>query len=97
MTIFKKFTNALLLLSLVQFVQSCINPGKTAKPDKVVASMAQALAKKYPQTPLIEVKELAKSIPYILVDVREAREIAVSMIPGAISVVEFEKTKEKHN
>lgn len=96
MNIYKKFTKTFLLLSLLQFIQSCISPGKTARPDKVVSSMTQALAKKYPKTPLIEVKELATSIPYILVDVREQREMAVSMIPGSISAVEFEKSKEKH-
>ena len=58
--------------------------------------MSTALAKKYPYIPIIEVKELARTIPYILVDVREKKEMDVSMIPGAITAKEFETNKETY-
>jgi rhodanese-related sulfurtransferase len=96
MNIFKKLTNALLVLSFTPFIHSCISPSKTARPDKVVESMADALIKKYPKIPNIEVKQLGSSIPYILVDVREQKEIEISIIPGAITKQEFELKKETY-
>jgi rhodanese-related sulfurtransferase len=94
MIIYRKMTKALLIFISGILLQSCINPGTTADPEKVVESMARALTKKFPQIPIIEVKELTQSAPYILVDVREQREINISMIPGAISQKEFESQKD---
>jgi rhodanese-related sulfurtransferase len=96
MNLFRKFTKAFLLLSLAHFIQSCIDPGRTTEPKKVVESMSQALAQKYPQIPIIEVHELAHSVPFILVDVRSLKEMKTSMINGAISLQEFETNKESY-
>ena len=87
----------ILPLSMIAWLSSCIDPTTTANPKKVVLSMANALAKKYPNTPLIEVKDLLlleKDI--LLVDVREKKEIDVSVIPGSMTQAQFEKNKDQY-
>lgn len=83
-------------LGLISTLPSCIDPAKTAQPDKVVLSMSDALVKKYPETPVILVPELEGKTDIVLVDVREQKEIDVSIIPGAITQAEFEKNKEQY-
>jgi rhodanese-related sulfurtransferase len=52
---------------------------------------------KVPQVDAVTAQRLlAEQANYVLLDVREPRETNISMIPGAISKLEFEKNPEKY-
>ncbi|MCP4645460.1 MAG: rhodanese-like domain-containing protein [bacterium] len=68
----------------------------SAKRD-LVNSMYDGYKRKFPDAPEITVAELVKALEktdFLLVDVREPREMAVSVIPGAVTKTEFERNPQ---
>ena len=64
-----------------------------------VEEMVLALEKRFPDVETITVDEVGRLLEkdsVVLVDVREAKEQKVSMIPGAISVEEFEDDEDRY-
>ena len=64
-----------------------------------IATMYTKYRKSFPYTPGITAEQLAElqqSSPPVLVDVRDAAERQVSIIPGAISTEAFEKNRERY-
>ena len=65
-----------------------------------VEEMVLALEKRFPDVETITVDEVGRLLEkdsVVLVDVREAKEQKVSMIPGAISVEEFEDDEDRYD
>ncbi len=81
---------------LIALVTSCVDPGKTKNPDKVVESMATALAKKNSNMPYHTVDDVKEMQDLVIIDVREKFERDISVIPGSISKAEFEANKKKY-
>lgn len=54
------------------------------------AKISQEIRSRYPNQSLVGYQELQRSQSLLIVDVRDLEEVAVSMIPGAISGREFE-------
>jgi rhodanese-related sulfurtransferase len=80
---------------------SCINPQSAAKnKKKSVEVMADQIAKKFSKAPQVSIEEFLKwkasEKDVVLVDVREKREVKVSMLPGAITKAEFERDRLKY-
>lgn len=70
---------------------ACINPQETPNKAKVIASMADAIAKKYSGAPQLSIEELKQNQgKLVLVDVRSEEEIKVSKIRGAVTRKYFE-------
>ena len=64
-----------------------------------VEEMVLALEKRFPDVETITVDEVGRLLEkdsVVLVDVREAKEQKVSMIPGAMSVEEFEDDEDRY-
>ena len=64
-----------------------------------VEEMVSVLEKRFPDVETITVDEVGRLLEkdsVVLVDVREAKEQKVSMIPGAISVEEFEDDEDRY-
>ena len=64
-----------------------------------VEEMVSVLEKRFPDVETITVDEVGRLLEkdsVVLVDVREAKEQKVSMIPGAISVEEFEAGEDRY-
>lgn len=86
-------TLSTLLLSLT----GCINPQKVGDPKKVVSAMANTIEKQFSETPQMTIEDfLKKKNDVILVDVRDEKEMKVSIIPGAITRKEFESQRSKY-
>ncbi|TNE97746.1 MAG: rhodanese-like domain-containing protein [Deltaproteobacteria bacterium] len=87
------------IISLILFctlLSSCLDPGKAKNPAKIVESMTLAMTKKNSSIPYSTFEDVKEMQTYILVDVREDYERAVSTIPGSISKKEFEQDKKKY-
>lgn len=90
---------SLILTSIIAL--SCIDPQSAAKnKKKSVKVMAEQIAKKFPKAPQVTIEDFldwkkTAHQPIVLVDVREAKEQAVSMLPGAITKDEYEKNLPK--
>ena len=81
------------IASLFMF-SACINPQKSGNKKEIVKGMAQTISKKFKNAPQLSIEDFnsLKEKP-VLIDVREAKERAVSILPGAISLEEFKKNK----
>ena len=86
----------IILISSLLILTSCLDPGKVKDPAKVVASMSDALTKKYKSIPVKFPREVTTESEFVLVDVRSAAERAVSHIPLSISIQEFESHSKKY-
>ena len=89
----KKILHIILSLSLV----SCISPNQAANKSKIVEEMANTIQKKFPSVQNISVTESLKNPKYsdsIFLDVRSENEQKVSVIPGSISMDQFNKNPE---
>lgn len=81
---------------------SCINPQTAAKnKKKSVEVMAEQIAKKFPKAPQVSIEDFldwktSAHPPIVLVDVREDREIKISMLPDSITKKEYERDSLKY-
>ncbi len=89
------------IIFLGVFALSCINPQSAAKNKrKSVEVMADQIANKFSDVPHISIEEYLswkkESKQTVLIDVRPIQERKVSIIPGAISIDEFESNSQKY-
>ena len=95
------FTSLLLIAGAIALCSSAIcvgRPSGDAPPSaEVVARLYQQYKRHFPDVPDIDPGEIMSATnreSVILVDVRDKKEQAVSMIPGAITQTQFEKDRE---
>lgn len=99
---FQKYWIIATILSILPIISSCQNIAMQSKDSKkaMITSLYKQYAKKFPQVIGIEAKDLKRLMQQgeeiVLVDVRSPMEMAVSMIPGAISKEEFEQNIKQY-
>jgi len=83
----------ILLLTILAFLHSCVEPGRAQNKQQIVKSMGEATAKQFSSVNHLTIEELEKldSSKYILLDVRSAPERKVSMLPKAITQSMYEE------
>jgi len=92
---------SLISITILGFIAlSCINPQSAAKNKrKSVEVMASQIAKKFSDVPQLSIEDYlswkTNGEDIVLIDVRPMEERKVSIIPGAISIEEYESSLSK--
>lgn len=95
---------AVLILGVIAstFALACDNEGQTMSDEQKleqIEKMYKKYERKFPEVTSISVAELLElqkgEAPIVMVDVREPKEYAVSMIPGAITTEEFQARRSE--
>ncbi len=84
---------AFVLLPLMLFT-ACIEPGEQRDRAHIVTSMANTLDKQFPGVPSVKKDEIPANA--VLLDVREQNERMVSVLPHAISRLDFDKNRAQY-
>lgn len=90
---------ALAVFVAVGCAQDSESKPDSALEDEMISMYQEYRAEAYPDAPEIRVREydsIRTDTNTVLVDVREKKEYAVSIIPGAVTQKEFEKDKDRY-
>lgn len=82
-------------------IASCINPKQSKNKPQIIQAMSDTIALEFKDTPQLNIDNFlqlkkTKAKKYVLIDTRSLKERKISILPGAISLEQFNKERGRY-